>query len=236
MKKHLLLAAGILFTAGLVSCDKDIVTSSSSSSSGTSSSETASSSSSSSVDIDEDTSTDIDFSVGEITVNKIQVDAKISEEDKLSFDANYVEGGRVTSSDPNGKDDLDLTLEVTISGDSNLWKNMALTFNSSLKEGEGEDAVQKNYVALPENVTLSKEDLTIKEDNEKEGVDQTVTYTYEVSFNWGSKFNHKNPSNYYSEDEAGLLIPISEVVSTMEDMVKTISNTSFSIVVNINNK
>lgn len=250
----LFILAGIsLFNVGITSCTPDPVSSSSSSLSSTSSStsqseavssstssdisssSSSSESSSSSIAIDETTSTNVSANVGDVITNQISVSAKVADGDVLNFDANYVEDGRVSAESPNDHDDLKINLEITVTGDSSLWNTCLINFTSSSKEN-GDNAVSKNYVKLPNNLTLSQEDLTIKENNNKQGLDSVITYSLELEYSWGEVFNFKNPAEYYSNDDEGKLVSIDTVTSTLSNMQQAIKNTNFGIEITIQSK
>ena len=54
----------------------------------------------------------------------------------------------------------------------------------------------------------------------------TVTFTYKLSFAWGEKFGGMNPSHYYDIDPTGKEISNSDMSTQMQEFHSTISGTA----------
>ena len=147
-----------------------------------------------------------DSSLG-ITINKDAFEAfKYQFEPKEGDNSGRVRLEKVTSENPNpAHEALSFKIEGTITNPDILAK---LSIKIELPAGI-QEAVSKNYIEAP---ACAKEAVEIEVDK------STGKFEYVVEFEWGSLFNGTNPSLYYDEDPAGVLIENEVVKETLENL------------------
>ena len=91
----------------------------------------------------------------------------------------------------------------------------------SVAENPGGTLVTGNYITLPTETNLTKDDFG-------EGSPFTAEVTLE--WGWGSNFGNEAPTTYFNEDEAGALIADAKVVETMNNFkTATVGHPGFTI-------
>ena len=119
--------------------------------------------------------------------------------------------GEITAEHPAA--DIGERLSLRIAGEVNEAQNMGTL---QVKFDEIPDklasAVTKNYVTLPACAN-ALQDVTYTLSGEGT---QVASFSYTITFGWGSAFGGVNPSVYY--DNAGATIGIDEVKDTLDDL------------------
>lgn len=107
-------------------------------------------------------------------------------------------------------------LEFTITGKISNVEILAtngLTIRMELPEGM-QKAIDLNYIVAPACVN-GDVPITVEPDG---------SFSYTLEFTWGSAFNGMNPSLYYDQDPAGLLIEDAEAKATLENLRACVYN------------
>lgn len=113
---------------------------------------------------------------------------------------------RVDKDDPK-TEQLSLTIEGKINRVDILSE---LSYVIELPEGVKE-AANKSLIVLPDGVT---DKVVIS----KENISEDGSFSFAVTFKWGSVFKGMNPSLYYDSDEDGLSVSDEDVQKTLEDL------------------
>ena len=117
--------------------------------------------------------------------------------------------GRVRNDDTNFEN-----LTITVTGDITPATYVSeATIQLEVPEGVKTAAGDtKNYIVLPTCVAAPQE-LTLVA-----GEGDTKTFSYDITFAWGSAFNGLNPGEYYDDDETGKAVADATLKSTLEDL------------------
>lgn len=135
--------------------------------------------------------------------------------------------GRVYFQEETGKENCGERLTITVSGGVlNPTHLKSGTIKMEVPTSVTE-ATTANYIVLPNCVNADQEltftEYTVKEGDQynsstdKVAVDTVIkTFTYDITFEWGSVFGGKNPGEYYDDDAEGAKVAYETVKSTME--------------------
>lgn len=114
-------------------------------------------------------------------------------------------------------------LSITVSG---TVKNAHFITSSSIKMEVPEsvkDAATQGYIVLPACVTDTGVALSLTDTDD----DTVKTFTYEIAFTWGEKFNFTNPGEYYDIDSVGKTISDADVKTELENFRKAMLGTKY---------
>lgn len=121
--------------------------------------------------------------------------------------------GRVRlDSDKPLTEQLEFTIVGKISNVEILADN-GLTIRMELPEGM-QQAIDLGYIVAP---TCVAGDVPIT-------VDSEGNFSYTLAFTWGTTFNNMNPSLYYDQDPAGLLISDADAKAALENLRACVYN------------
>ena len=125
--------------------------------------------------------------------------------------------GEITEEHPTA--DIGERLTLRIAGEVNEAQNMG-TLQVKFDEIPDEltSAVTKNYITLPACAN-ALQDVTYTLSGEGT---QIASFSYSITFGWGSAFGGVNPSVYY--DNAGINVPIATVKDTLDELHDLLDN------------
>lgn len=106
------------------------------------------------------------------------------------------------------------SLSITVTGDISPSAYIgSATIQLNVSSGVTA-AATAGYIVLPDCAS-SAQTLTL---TDKAGVEGTKTFTYVITFEWGSLFNGMNPGLYYDSDSDGILVSNADVANTIKAM------------------
>lgn len=122
--------------------------------------------------------------VGEVTDKRLSMTVKLSESNKtLKLDAKSGDNSGSWQWDSVNVEDLTVAVDITVTGDPDLWTGITVEATGGLITGE--------YITL-ETTTISKGSPS----NTGAGaVNNLANQT--ITFNWGDKFEGLNPTEYF---------------------------------------
>ena len=130
------------------------------------------------------------------SVGDVYVDLKIPSTVKAAIDANYITLPEGLTYVTTGDEDETLKTETIQIGEKQVTYYIArYTIASSLNlSGEGNLSISGSDTDFGTyNVTTDTQDTSVKD----------AAFTANLTFGWGSAFNHKNPGVYYDSNAAG---------------------------------
>lgn len=133
-------------------------------------------------------------SIGEVQSNIVDLTATMNDS-AIMIDAESGDtSGRVVAQ--NSKEDLEVSVNLTVKGKKENWENVKITVNLDVNEdGDNELLVLASGAGVEGNViTISKGDFTAGNDTEGWTLTKTITFDY------GAATDNKNPSVYLDEN------------------------------------
>lgn len=157
------------------------------------------------------------ITVGKVTDKNIDiVDVKFVDElNSIVFEPKKGDDTGRVRSDKTNFENLSVTITGTIVN-ADILKELTILLEvpAAVKAAAAED---KGYIVLPTCATAAQKIEIGALDSENK-----ATFTYTITFAWGSAFNTKNPGEYYDEDPAGVKVTNADMVKTLKDLRTTI--------------
>ena len=124
--------------------------------------------------------------VGEVTDKRLSMTVKLSESNKtLKLDAKSGDNSGSWQWDTVNAEDLTVAVDITVTGDPDLWTGITVEATGGLITGE--------YITL-ETTTISKGSPS----NTGAGAVNRLT-DETITFKWGEKFGGQNPTEYFDD-------------------------------------
>ncbi len=146
------------------------------------------------------------ISVGEVTDKRLSMTVKPSSGDQtLKLDAKSGDNSGAWQWDTENSEDLTVAVDITVTGDPDLWTGITVEATGGLITGE--------YITL----VTTKIDKGTPSNTGAGAVNSLTDQT--ITFNWGEKFGSQNPTEYFDgsswssgiDDAKGLLSSMSSV-------------------------
>lgn len=146
------------------------------------------------------------ISVGDVQDKQLKLEVKLNEGDStIKLDAKRDDTSGIWQWDGTNYEDLTVGLDITVTGDPDLWTGVTVTASGAL--------IDNHYLALDETTIPAGE-------HEQSGAGATVKLTNQtVTLKWGSAFGSKNPTEYF---DTTLTDSINQVKSSLASM-KTVA-------------
>lgn len=173
--------------------------------------------------------TGINVSVGDVEDKRVAIEnaAVSSSDNSVSFDAKYVDGAVLNSSDKTNHEDLTFTLTFDVCANvSNQIKVSAYIKDYTTESGLGK-AVAANYIALPSTLGTAADGNVVSTYTTTAASTGSYSYRYSATatftFAWGSVFGTKNPTDYATSSN------VNEVITNLKAL-KACNAESFTVV------
>lgn len=124
------------------------------------------------------------ISVGDVTDNRLELKVELnSGNNSISLDAKENDTSGIWQWDGTHAEDLTVGLDITVTGDPDLWTGVTVTASGALIDG--------HYLTLGETTIPAGE-------HGQSGAGATVKLTNQaVTLKWGDAFGGKNPTEYF---------------------------------------
>lgn len=146
------------------------------------------------------------ISVGDVTDKRLDLKVALNEgNSSISLDAKQNDTSGIWHWDGTNYEDLTVGLDITVTGDPDLWTGVTVTASGAL--------IDNHYLALDSD----EDNIVIDADDDgQSGAGATVKLTNQtITLKWGSEFGGKNPTEYF---DTTLTDSIDQVKSSLASM------------------
>lgn len=157
------------------------------------------------------------ISVGDVEDKQLQLEVKLNKGDStIKLDAKRDDTTGIWQWDGTNYEDLTVGLDITVTGDPDLWTGVTVTASGALIDG--------HYLALDNTVIPAGE-------HGQSGAGATVELTNQtVTLKWGTAFGGKNPTEYF---DTTLTDSIDQVKTSLASM-KSVAAGGLTLTVTLN--
>ena len=163
----------------------------------------------------------------------LDVTVSIANNNKLSLEPKATDKeGRLQYQDKSSSENLNLTLNISVTGDTSLFNRIDISAKASKKDANGKDDLFTLKFLDFKNVSVAKEATWSVTG---EGSNAVTTITKEVAFSWGTAFGGINPSEYYEEGKGGASVSNKDMETSLNSLKDSAANTNITLSVNATN-
>lgn len=160
------------------------------------------------------------ISVGDVTDNRLNLKVDLNEGNStISLDAKQNDTTGIWQWDGTNYEDLTVGLDITVTGDPDLWTGVTVTASGAL--------IDNHYLALD----MADNGVIDAGDHGQSGAGATVKLTNQtVTLKWGTAFNGQNPTEYF---DTTLTDSIDQVKTSLASM-KSVAAGGLTLTVTLN--